>query len=125
MKIAVVLDSGPVGLLTNTTAQKQAELCNAWLNKLLSSNVAVILPEIIDYELRRELLRAKFTASITELNTLKTRLTYLALQTDMMLQAAAFWAQIRQQGRPTTGDKELDVDVILAAQAASLFSEYD
>ena len=37
-----------------------------------------------------------------------------------MRQAAAFWAQARQQGQPTAGDKTLDGDMILAAQATTL-----
>lgn len=34
-----------------------------------------------------------------------------------MLRAAQFWAQARKRGRATADPKELDVDVILAAQA--------
>ncbi len=37
-----------------------------------------------------------------------------------MLQAALFWAQARQQGQPTSGDKTIDGDMILVAQAVTL-----
>jgi hypothetical protein len=37
-----------------------------------------------------------------------------------MLQAAEFWAEARLTGRPTADPKELDGDVILAAQAHRL-----
>ena len=37
-----------------------------------------------------------------------------------MKHAAQFWAEARQQGQPTAGDKTIDADVILAAQAITL-----
>jgi hypothetical protein len=36
-----------------------------------------------------------------------------------MRKAAEFWSQTRQSGLPTASEKSLDVDVILAAQAAT------
>jgi hypothetical protein len=35
-------------------------------------------------------------------------------------QAAQLWAQARQQGQPTAGDKTIDGDMILVAQAMTL-----
>jgi len=34
-----------------------------------------------------------------------------------MRQAAKFWAEARQQGQPTAGDKTIDGDMILVTQA--------
>ena len=49
---------------------------------------------------------------------LKRTLEYLPLTTDVMLQAAAFWAQARQTGTPTAPDPALDGDVILPGMRA-------
>jgi len=42
---------------------------------------------------------------------------YVPITTSMMLTAADLWAQARKRGRPTADPKELDFDVVLAAQA--------
>jgi predicted nucleic acid-binding protein len=80
----------------------------------------VIIPEIADYEVRRELLRAKKERGLARLDALANRLEYLPLTTAAIRQAAVFWAQARQQGQPTADEKALDGDVILAAQAMTL-----
>ena len=67
--------------------------------------------------MRRELLRAGKRKGIERLDQLKRELTYLPLETASILRAAEFWARARNQGRPTADPKELDCDVILAAQA--------
>jgi predicted nucleic acid-binding protein len=79
----------------------------------------LILPEIADYELRRELLRANKTQGLAQLDALAGLLEYLPITTAAMRQAALFWSQARQRGQPTAGDKTIDGDMILAAQAAS------
>ena len=45
---------------------------------------------------------------------------YLPIKTVAMRQAAQLWAQARQQGQPTAGDKTIDNDMILVAQAITL-----
>jgi predicted nucleic acid-binding protein len=80
----------------------------------------VIVPEIADYEVRRELIRIQSHSAITNLDSLGARLEYLALTTAAMRQAAELWARARQTGRQTAPNHALDGDVILAAQALSL-----
>ena len=116
----VVLDASPLGLVTNPKPSPAGDACNRWLRALLDRGVRVILPEIVDYEVRRELLRAGKSASVARLDALRVTLEYLPLTTEAMRQAAAFWAQARNQGQPTASDKALDGDVILAAQAVLL-----
>jgi predicted nucleic acid-binding protein len=78
------------------------------------------LPEIADYEVRRELLRANRRESVARLDALAALIEYLPLNTAAMRQAAEFWAIARQHGQPTAGDKTIDGDMILAAQAATI-----
>lgn len=120
MSRAILLDAGPLGLVTNPKLSPQSLICARWLQDLVASGARVILPEISDYEVRRELLRAQKLRGIGRLDALTALLEYLPLSTAAMRQAAILWAKARQQGQPTAGDKALDGDVILAAQAMTL-----
>ena len=117
---AVLLDAGPLGLVTNPRPSPHSTLCVQWLHSLVGAGVLVIVPEITDYEIRRELIRANKTNGLRQLDALASFLEYLPLTTAAMRQAAQFWAAARQQGQPTAGDKTIDCDVIVAAQAANL-----
>jgi len=44
---------------------------------------------------------------------------YIPLTDEALQLSAELWAKARQEGRPTADSKELDVDVILAAQVLS------
>ena len=86
----------------------------------LTGGTTVLVPELADYEVRRELIRARRTAGIGRLDAFIERVGFLPITTAAMRQAATFWAEARQQGRPTAVDAALDGDVILAAQAFTL-----
>lgn len=120
MSRTILLDAGPLGLVTNPKFSPQSLACAQWLQGLMASGVRVVVPEISDYEVRRELLRAQKGAGIERLDALAGLLHYLPISTAAMRQAALLWARARQQGQPTAGDKALDGDVILAAQAIAL-----
>ncbi len=124
MARAVLLDSGPLGRLTHPRAEQNKE-AREWLIALVSAGVEVVLPEIIDYELRRKMLHLGSTTSIRHLDALKENIAYAPLTTRMMLRAARLWADARKQGLPTAPEERLDIDVILAAQAQDLAEEAD
>jgi predicted nucleic acid-binding protein len=113
----VILDAGPLGMVSHPKAEAENKRAAAWLKSLLAAGTQVIVPEIADYEIRRELLRAGKQKSIQRLDHLKRTLTYLPISTDAMLKAAEFWADARNREQPTAKDEALDGDVILAAQA--------
>jgi hypothetical protein len=116
----VLLDAGPLGLVTNPKYSPQSFACAQWLTSLVENDVRVIVPEIADYEVRRELLRANKKRGIERLDALARFLEYLPLNTAAMRQAAAFWALARQKGKPTADDRTIDGDMILAGQAMAL-----
>lgn len=120
MSRVVLLDTGPLGLVTNPKHSPQSLACAQWLQSLVADGIRIILPEIADYEVRRELLRANRVRSLARLDALAALVEYLPITTAAMRQAAVLWAQARQQGQPTAGDKTIDGDMILIAQATTL-----
>jgi predicted nucleic acid-binding protein len=117
---AILLDAGPLGILAHPRNPPHAAACRQWLADLLSAGRRVILPQIADYEVRRELLRISSTNGLINLNQLAAQIEYLPLSTAALRKAAELWAQARTTGQPTAPDPALDCDVILAAQALTL-----
>jgi predicted nucleic acid-binding protein len=120
MTQSVVLDTGPLGLLTAPPRRDAARACTHSLADLIAAGLRVAIPEITDYELRRELLRAGKNARVRRLDALAQATEYLPITTAAMRRAAELWAQARRQGQPTAGDNTIDADIILAAQALEL-----
>ena len=118
---AVILDSTPLGLVTQRPGKSsEVDGCLAWLDSLDRAGIGVYIPEIIDYEIRRELLRLGATASLRRLDRLVLTARYIPLTTFAMRQAAQMWAQARSQGIVTADPQALDGDVILCAQALTI-----
>jgi predicted nucleic acid-binding protein len=113
----VLLDSGPLGRVSNPKPKGESKECVDWLEKMIALHVRVLVPEICDYEIRRELLRARKVEGIKRLDELRTAIGFLPLSSSIMLKAAELWADIRNAALSTADDKALDGDVILAAQA--------
>lgn len=119
MTSIVVLDTGVLGAAVHQNAAIRKPILE-WISNHIAMGNIFRIPEIADYELRRELLRNNFTLSITDLDGLKVGLGYIPLDTPTIIRAAALWAEARQRGQPTAHDHALDGDVILCAQTIRL-----
>ena len=126
MRRITILDSGPLGMISNPKASPENDAIKRWVVDLLRRNELIIMPEIADYEVRRELIRAQKTVGISHLDSFKTTLKYLPIDTQTMLDAAQLWATARNIGKPATNNLTLDGDMILVAQsraATRVFAE--
>lgn len=116
----IVLDARPLGLLSQRIGKAEADACRKWAADWQNRGVEIVAPEIADYEVRRELIRAGKIAGIARLDALYPSVRYLPLTTPVMREAARLWAMARNQQMQTAPPEALDGDVIVAAQALSL-----
>jgi predicted nucleic acid-binding protein len=115
-----MLDATPLGILAHPRNPPHVAACRQWLAALTAAGRRVLVPEIADYEVRRELLRIGSQNALINLDQLAAQLEYLPLSTAAMRRAAVLWAQARSAGQPTAPSPSIDADVILAARALTL-----
>ena len=115
----IILDAGPLSMIAHPRPNAQIA---EWYKRIVGRGVEIFVAEVADYEVRRSfLLRGlELEKALARLNELKQELNYLPLTTAQMLKAAELWADSWRKGQPTCDPKELDCDVILAAQALSV-----
>lgn len=114
----IVLDSGPLGDACRRRGRSDVEDLTEWRIRAQANGAIVAIPEIADYEVRRGLLFNGALEGIARLDHLREGLGfYIPISTAAMRTAAELWADARRAGIPTAGQREIDADVILAAQA--------
>lgn len=86
----------------------------------MNEGVRLCLPEIIDYDIRRESMLKNSARGLDLLDRLPLLVEYVPIRTPVMRRAAELWADARRRGMPTADNAALDADVILAAQAQLL-----
>jgi predicted nucleic acid-binding protein len=114
----IVMDFGPLGDACRRRGSPEVERLRYWLAVTRINGAIVAIPEIADYEVRRGLILDGTIEGIRRLDELRVELRfYIPISTDAMRRAAELWADARRRGIATADDKEIDADVILAAQA--------
>ena len=66
----ILLDSTPLGLLCRPRGHARGDACRRWLDSIELAGVVVVVPEIADYEVRRELIRSGARAGLARLDNL-------------------------------------------------------
>jgi toxin FitB len=118
----IILDAGPLSELVH---QRERPGITKWLRMQLALGVDVKIPDICDYEVRRELIHKDFQKSINNLDYLRSFISPMILTSEIMFAAAGLWADMRKKGLSTSPPEALDGDVILAALARSVEVQFD
>jgi len=114
----IILDSGPLGLLMQRQGVPPADACRHWLLRHIQDGAVVLVPEIADYEVRRELLRLNAIAAVERLDRFITAAPnrLIPMTSNAFRLGASLWAQLRKDGLPTADPHALDADVLIVAQ---------
>jgi predicted nucleic acid-binding protein len=107
----LVLDTGVLGQICHP---RKHDDVRSWFRRAVREH-ELLISEVADYELRRELLRIDSRMSLARLDELTRELRYLPTTTSTWRVAARLWAEQRRVGRVTA--EGLDGDILIAAQA--------
>jgi predicted nucleic acid-binding protein len=111
--VRLLFDTGVLGQICHPRRHGEVR---QWFRDTVRQHT-VLLSEVTDYELRRELLRIGATRSLAHLDELTRELVYVPVTTATWRRAAAIWAMARNAGAVTAPPEALDGDALVAAQA--------
>ncbi len=115
----IPLDSGVVGFLISKPSDQKRE-CVAWVRRLRGQGIAFTIPDIVDFEVRREVIRLNASAQLARLDSPRAAFGESPVPTEAWRKAAEFWAIVRRIGVPTASPDAFDGDPILAALAVMI-----
>jgi predicted nucleic acid-binding protein len=125
MPLPLLLDSNIMASVVRPEIPANKPVASAVFRLMNDGRFRPCVSEIVDYELRRKLLHLahhrhqgrRWAREALALLDEMAAFAYVPLTTSMMRMAAEIWAQERAGGRPRAPEENLDLDVILAAQA--------
>jgi predicted nucleic acid-binding protein len=109
--VRLLLDTGVLGQICHPRKYHDVR---SWVGRAVREH-DLLISEVADYELRRELLRIGSRKSLDRLDELARELRYVPTTTSTWRSAARLWTERRRAGRLTA--EGLDGDVLIAAQA--------
>lgn len=117
MNPTVVLDARPLSQIAHP---RKFNAISDWFDDVVEAGYRVVIPEIVDYEVRRGLLRIPARRQLQRLDGLIKVFHFDPITRPIMQDAAHVWADARNRGLPFTGDDRLDGDATLVAQVRAL-----
>jgi hypothetical protein len=130
--VIVILDSGILDLLVTPIDEElpkdekmlmEIYQCTEWFYRLLSRGAYIIVSDICDYEVRRELIRIR-SKSVLELDKLRSLIEFQEITFATLEKAAELWAEARFISQPNKIKENIDIDCILTAQWYLLKEKY-
>jgi len=118
MNCAILLDSGPLGKCVHQreTYQEEISLLNHFAK---TEGISILVPEIIEMELKEELLKQNFIKSISKLNKFKRQNRIIPLNDSDRSLSIAIENDLKSQGQQVASTIPSN-DGILVAQAINL-----
>ncbi len=113
----VVLDARPLSQIVHP---RKFDPITRWLGEVVDAGCRVVIPEVIDYEVRRGLLRIPARRQIERLDRLIRGVHFDPITRPIMRDAAHVWAEARNMGTSFTADDRLDGDALLIAHVRAL-----
>lgn len=88
----IVLDTRPLSQIVHP---RRFEQITAWFDRVVAAGYRVVVTGIVDYEVRRGLLRIPARRQLRELDIIKANALYKPITDDVMQDAAHIWADAR------------------------------
>lgn len=128
MTKVIFLDAGPLGILANPKMPSPDLTVRAlrWAVDLARAGHRLVVPAVADFEVRREFLRAGMKRSVALLDAWNGAQPdrYLPLTDTALKLGAELWAKARNAGALPADPRELNGDVLIAAQALDYQTAY-
>ena len=112
-----LIDTGPLGFASNPGRGRDAGPLLAWMEREGAEGSAIVAPDVVVYEVKRELIRAGKGPGLRRLAEIVAGMQRLAIDATTWDRAAELWAEARRRGIATAKDAALDADMLIAAVA--------
>jgi predicted nucleic acid-binding protein len=123
----LLLDTNLLRRLCHPSGHKDVQSWyRGWINHgLAGGDVEFVISAVADYELRRGYMyalgrRNDARQSLSQLDELCGLWEVQQISPRNLRDAAAMWADARRKGTPTASDRDVDWDILIAAQAKEL-----